>query len=40
MDDARDVYHDSKKLVEQKYENIKKYKELIKSGQLPVFKKK
>jgi hypothetical protein len=40
MDDVRDVYHDSKKLVEQKYENIKKYKELIKSGQLPVFKKK
>ena len=40
MDDVRDVYYDSKKAVDKKYKNIEKYKELIKSGQLPVFKKK
>ena len=40
MDDVRDVYYDSKKAVDKKYKNIEKYKELIKTGQLPVFKKK
>ena len=40
MDDVRDVYNDSKKALDEKYKNIEKYKELIKSGQLSVFKKK
>ncbi len=40
IDDVRDVYNDSEKMVDKKYKNIEKYKELIRSGQLPVFKKK
>ncbi len=40
IDECLDVYYNSEKMVDKKYENIKRYKSLIESGQLPVFKKK
>ena len=40
IDGVYNVYHESMKMIERKHNDIKRYKELIKTGVLPVFKKK